>query len=144
MALGVDKVSMERGNFMIDADKQKDCGGLSLYNKNHHRYPEIEAQAAQFDADLRAQLGTAPTVAQVALAAAATAHFAAILLIKNRLFASLGRYSRIETLVSQLSNLTGTLQRTLRDLGMSADAGTDDTAGLTLQEYLAQKDGIKQ
>jgi hypothetical protein len=122
--------------------EQKPCGNLTEYNARHHKYPEIEAAVAKFNADLSAQLGATPSPTKVALQAAAVTNYASILLIHSRLMASRGRYSQIETLVNQLPTLTGALQRTLRALGLeSGDAGAQDEPKLDewLKDWRARK-----
>ena len=74
---------------------------------------------------MAAEIGDTPSAAQRGLILSATASFAALHIVREKLLAA-RRFKRIETLIEQLTPLQGALARTLRALGLAsgdADAG---------------------
>jgi glutathione S-transferase len=92
---------------------------------NRTALPALRQATAAFEAALNAELGSEPSAAQRALSLAAVASYSALYTVRAKLLAA-RRFRRVESLVSQLTALTGALQRTLRSLGLSPRDVADD------------------
>jgi len=101
----------------------------------------LRQAAGAFEAALVAEVGVAPGAAREGLILSATASFAALFILKEKLLAA-RRFRRIETLLGQLTPVQGAFERTLRALDLTPkDAGDDPDARPRggIAEYLERK-----
>ena len=92
---------------------------------SHAAIPALRAACSEFDALLDAETGDKPTAVKRGSKLAASASFAAIFIVREKLLAA-RRFKRIETLIEQLTPLQGALARSLRALGVEPSGSNPD------------------